>query len=61
MCGCKKVLGILLVVFGILFLLQNLNVWAFWGIQWYTVAFVLIGVKMMCKCKECCEMPMKKK
>jgi hypothetical protein len=67
MCGkCKMWMGILVLVFGVLFLLQNLNVWNFWGIQWYTVVFVLIGIKMLgCCCHDCnggcCQMETKPK
>ncbi|PIN80466.1 hypothetical protein COV13_03510 [Candidatus Woesearchaeota archaeon CG10_big_fil_rev_8_21_14_0_10_32_9] len=45
-------MGIVLLVFGVLFLLQNLNVWNIWGIQWYTVAFVLLGLSKLCKGKK---------
>lgn len=56
--GCKKCMGLgagLFVVFGVLFLLQDLNIWDFWGIQWYTVLFILLGIlKMgMCGCSDC--------
>ncbi len=66
MCGrCKKMMGILVLILGILFLLQNFGVWRFWGIQWYTIVFILIGFKMIGSscCKECqsCQMDMKSK
>ncbi|MFH1174284.1 MAG: hypothetical protein V1725_04070 [archaeon] len=59
---CSKMGGLLFFLFGIIFLLQNLNVWNFWGIQWYTVLFVLMGLGMICmaSCKEC-QTPKKKK
>jgi hypothetical protein len=56
---CSKGTGLLVLIFGIIFLLQNLGIWAFWNIQWYTVLFVLAGLSMICMggcpmCKECC-------
>ncbi|MEE9525923.1 MAG: hypothetical protein V3V78_04945 [Candidatus Woesearchaeota archaeon] len=50
--GCKGNLVTFLVV-GILYLLKDLAVadWTF-GIQWYTVLFVLIPLHaLLCKCK----------
>jgi hypothetical protein len=68
MCGkCKKCAGILMLIFGLLFLLQNLRVWTFWGIQWYTVLFIIAGFGMIGRscCKECnagcCQTDMKSK
>ena len=59
--GCKKcmgVSGVLFLIFGILFLLQDLNVWNFWNISWFTVLFILMGViKLAMKsCPECMKM-----
>lgn len=56
---CSKGVGIVLLIAGLIFLLQNLAVWDFWGIQWYTVAFVLLGVSYLgCSsctdCQACC-------
>jgi hypothetical protein len=59
---CKKLGGGLLLVFGILFLLQNLNVWSFWNIQPWTVLFVLGGLSMFCtSCCPMCQAEKKKK
>jgi hypothetical protein len=63
---CGKMMGAILLVFGILFLLQDLNVWNFWGISWYSALFVLAGFGVIgchcCKeCKECKEEKHKKK
>tara|TARA_Y100000034_G_C6674341_1_gene296212 strand:- start:217 stop:414 length:198 start_codon:yes stop_codon:yes gene_type:complete len=55
-CGkCDKVGAGLFLVFGVLFLLQDLGVWAFWNINWWTVVFVLMGVTgcAMAGCKDC--------
>jgi hypothetical protein len=59
--------GILLLVAGVLFLLRDLNVWNFWNISWWTVAFILFGFGGWCgtKCADCCtvagDMPKKKR
>lgn len=50
---CKLSIGIGLVVAGFLFLLKDLGKWDFWGIQWWTVLFLIIGAKMICRC--CCK------
>lgn len=56
--GCKKCMGIsaaLFLVFGVLFLLQDFDVWNFWNISWYTVLFIMVGVLKlgMRSCPEC--------
>ena len=55
--------GIVVFVLGLVFLLVDLGVWTFWGIQWWTVAFLLVGVKMFTKgcCKCTCEVEKPKK
>lgn len=45
--GCSKCIkmgGITLAVLGILFLLKDLGVWGFWGINWWTALFVVMGL-----------------
>lgn len=42
--GICKGCAIITLIAGILFLLQDLAVWNFWNISWYTVAFVLVGL-----------------
>ena len=58
MCGmcnkCSKLVGILLLIIGIFFLLRDLSIWDFWGIQWWTAAFLLVGVVSFCSA--CCPM-----
>ena len=59
--GCDKCCGVsgaLLLIFGVLFLLRDLNVWDFWGIQWWTAAFLLMGITglAMKSCKDCKKM-----
>lgn len=41
---CAAWWGVIVLAFGVLFLLRDLNVWNFWNIQWWTVAFLLMGV-----------------
>ena len=41
---CLKICGVLFVALGVLFLLQDLGIWNFWNISWYTALFVVIGV-----------------
>jgi hypothetical protein len=61
-----SVCGSLFFVIGLVFLLQNLKVWTFWGIQWYTALFIIMGLGMLTSksCPDCCKMrgvPMKGK
>lgn len=46
----------LVLLAGILFLLQDVGVWAFWDLNWYTVAFILVGVGGLASsgCADCC-------
>jgi len=39
-----KTWGIIVLILGILFLLVDLEVWTFFGIKWWTVVFILLGV-----------------
>lgn len=41
--GVCKGCSLIALVAGILFLLQDLRIWNFWGISWYTIAFLLVG------------------
>jgi hypothetical protein len=52
---CSKMCGGLFIVFGVIFLLQNVGVWAFWNIEWSTVLFLLVGLGMIghAKCTMC--------
>jgi len=42
--GMCKGLALVALIAGILFLLQDLGIWAFWNISWYTVGFILTGI-----------------
>lgn len=47
--------GISFLVLGVLFLLQDLEVWNFWGISWYSALFVVVGIAHLgsSKCPDC--------
>ncbi|MBU1976244.1 MAG: hypothetical protein KKG59_07620 [Nanoarchaeota archaeon] len=58
MCGCNKCMmmgTILLLIIGVLFLLVDLGVWNFWGIQWWTALFLFMGLGHLghACCKDC--------
>ena len=58
MCGCakcNKATAVLLLVIGIVFLLVDVGVWDFWGLQWWTIGFLLMGVTglAMSGCPDC--------
>ncbi len=52
---CKCGSGLVVLGAGILFLLQDLRIWNFWNINWYTVLFILIGAGTLCarSCPDC--------
>ncbi|MEK6849416.1 MAG: hypothetical protein AABY01_02495 [Nanoarchaeota archaeon] len=52
---CQKICGILMLLAGICFLLQNLNIWNFWNLSWWTVLFLLWGIGGIASanCKDC--------
>jgi len=41
--GLCKVCSLVALIVGILFLLQDLEIWNFWNISWYTVGFLIVG------------------
>ena len=51
-CNCQhhKWFGWVVLVAGVLYLLSDLNWIGWWSVNWWTVAFVLIGLGAMCKC-----------
>ncbi len=51
-CNCPhhKFFGWLVLVVGVLYLLQDLKLISFWNINWWTVAFLVVGFGGMCKC-----------
>jgi hypothetical protein len=56
MCNkCYLIGGILLLVIGVLFLLQDLGVWNFWDLNWWSVLIILCGVTALASsgCKDC--------
>lgn len=53
MCSkCSKISGKLFLLFGVVFLLRDFNVWNFWSITAWSVLFVLIGI--ISWAKSCC-------
>lgn len=55
----------MLLVAGVLFLLADKGVWNFWGLSWYTVLFIVIGVVAVASstcadCMGCCKKPEEK-
>jgi len=59
---CHKATGWLFLIVGILFLLKDLNIWNFFGIEWWTAFFIIAGFVSLAKtkCPEC-NIVMKKK
>jgi hypothetical protein len=43
---CKACSFIALVV-GVCFLLQDLAIWNFWGLSWYTIGFLMVGATFL--------------
>ncbi|MCX8147224.1 MAG: hypothetical protein N3D84_02035 [Candidatus Woesearchaeota archaeon] len=56
---CKIGWGVVVLIAGLLLLLKDIGIWAFWNITPWTIVFVLVGLAMvckgLCKCKECSE------
>jgi len=52
---CGMLFSLLLLILGVLFLLQDLEIWAFWNISWYTGLFLLLGISHIGSgyCKDC--------
>jgi len=48
-------MGVLLLVLGLIFLVVDLEYWNFFGIQWWTALFLLMGVAKLGhgSCAEC--------
>ncbi|MBL7051090.1 hypothetical protein ISS04_02900 [Candidatus Woesearchaeota archaeon] len=43
-CSTSKTWGLLVLIVGILYLGQDLGWWSFWALNWWTVAFLIIGI-----------------
>jgi len=50
-----KLCGGIFVVLGILFLLQDIAIWNFWNIQWWTALFLVAGIGALASsvCPDC--------
>ncbi|MBI2139757.1 hypothetical protein HYU14_02445 [Candidatus Woesearchaeota archaeon] len=56
--GCRKCMGVsgaIFLVLGLLFLLVDLGIWDFWGIQWWSAVLIVLGIgKLAMKtCPDC--------
>ena len=61
MCAkCGKMTGIIFLLIGIAYLITDLGIggWNFWGIQWWTILFLLMGLGGIgcASCGECRKM-----
>jgi hypothetical protein len=56
---CTKITGLLFLLAGLLLLLKDVGVWSFWGLEWATVLFIILGLVFFAKssCPDCCSMP----
>jgi len=59
-CNCKCTAKLVLAA-GVLLLGADLGWWGLWGIQWWTLAFLILGVKGMWSSKGSCSIEEKKK
>ena len=52
---CTHACGWMFLILGVLFLLQDLGIWMFFGINWWTALFVVYGFSCIAKskCKAC--------
>jgi len=52
---CMMLTGVVVLVLGVLFLLQDLKVWSFWNISWYTALLIVGGLIHVgaSKCPDC--------
>lgn len=56
MCAkCMKMCGAITLAVGIGFLLRDFGMWNFWGISWYSAAFILLALGKCgaASCKMC--------
>jgi hypothetical protein len=60
---CGKMMALIVLILGVVYLLVDLNIWSFWGIKWWTAVFILAGLGMFCSggCPMCLEEGKKKK
>jgi hypothetical protein len=49
-CNCMRVLGWVMLVIGVLYLLSDLGLFTWFGatFSWFTVVFILAGLKLLC-------------
>jgi len=51
--GGSKCWGWLILIVGVLLLLRDLGQWDFWGVNWWTLAFLAVGLKKLCSGYNC--------
>jgi len=54
---CSKIVGMIFLAVGILYLGSDYAWWTFWKLQWFTSLFLIIGIAKIAhsKCKDCQE------
>jgi fatty acid desaturase len=52
---CNKIVAILFLLVGILYLGQDYGWWDFWQLSWFTAVFLVIGIAKLghSSCKDC--------
>ncbi|MAE13049.1 hypothetical protein CMO92_00650 [Candidatus Woesearchaeota archaeon] len=46
-CCCSAQWGTIILILGVLYLLQDLTYIDWWRLSWFTVVFLLLGLKML--------------
>lgn len=64
---CTKLCGILILLVGVGYALVDWGFWNFWNLQWYSIAYLILGLAMLgwavcVDCQDgCCPTPAPKK
>ena len=53
--NCYKIGGATLLVLGLAFLVKDLGYWRFFGVEWYTALFIVMGIGSIASanCPDC--------
>lgn len=46
-CSCHQGFGWVFLIVGVLFLLQDLGTWDFFGLKWWTILTLVAGISML--------------